>query len=77
MKIEVTWEDYNDIIMAIAVAKASSGLRFGHDYEMLRDRIVTAWGNAEEEEILTRNCPGKKQNKPGNLGDCQPTERWP
>ena len=36
MKIEVTWEDYNDIIMAIAVAKASSGLRFGHDYEMLR-----------------------------------------
>ena len=55
MKIEITREDYNDIMMAIAVAKAScTGTAFQMGYDDLRDRFMTAWENAEEENVIER-----------------------
>ena len=55
MKVEITREDYNDIMMAIAVAKASCiGTAFQMGYDDLRDRFMTAWENAEEENLIER-----------------------
>ncbi len=61
MKIEITKEDYNDILMAIAVAGASMGSGFRMEYEVLRQKIEDAWERAIEEEVLTRIARAKSE----------------